>query len=63
MTVRNLALAEQYLAEVLDTGAADMMLSISDTPERIDEFEDKRRPFGISQVQRTGTVGMAKLAE
>ncbi len=54
-------LAEEYVAEVLDTGANDMMISLSDTPARVDEFEERLRPFGISQIQRTGTVGMAKL--
>ncbi len=54
-------LAEEYVAEVLDTGADDMMLSLSDTPARIEEFETKLQPYGICQIQRTGTVGMAKL--
>lgn len=54
-------LAEEFIAEVLDTGGLDMMLSLSDTPARIDEFEERLAPFDIAQVQRTGTVGMAKL--
>ncbi len=54
-------LAEEFIAEVLDTGANDMMLALSDTPARVDDFEERLRPYGISEVQRTGTVGMAKL--
>jgi acetolactate synthase I/III small subunit len=35
---------------------------LAGTPSRIDDFEDMVRPFGITELQRTGLVALPKLS-
>jgi hypothetical protein len=35
---------------------------LAGTPSRIDEFENLVRPFGITELQRTGLVALPKLS-
>ena len=35
---------------------------LAGTPSRIDDFEDLVRPFGITELQRTGLVALPKLS-
>jgi acetolactate synthase-1/3 small subunit len=37
-----------------------MTLEISDTPDRVDVFEDMMRPFNILEVARTGVIALQK---
>lgn len=48
-------------AIVLDENDASMVLSFSGRPERVDEFEDLLRPYGIVEIQRTGKVALSTL--
>jgi acetolactate synthase-1/3 small subunit len=34
---------------------------LADTPAKLDDFEDLMRPFGITELQRTGRVALPKL--
>ena len=47
--------------KVLSVGADRMMLSLVGPPDRVDDFEDLLRPFGIVELQRTGRVALAVL--
>jgi acetolactate synthase small subunit len=38
-----------------------MMLSLSARPARLDEFEALLRPYGITELQRTGRVALPAL--
>jgi acetolactate synthase-1/3 small subunit len=49
--------------KVLSVGADRMMLSLVGPPDRVDDFEDLLRPFGIVELQRTGRVALAVLDE
>ena len=55
---RLLALADQAEARVLDSGESEVTLSLDDHPNRLDDFEEKLRPFGIVALQRTGRVAL-----
>lgn len=48
-------------AYVLDENRSQMMLSLSARPERLDEFEECLRSYGIAKLQRTGRVALSSL--
>ena len=47
-------------AKVADVSPASMTMEISDTPERVNTFEDMMRPFNILEVVRTGVIALQK---
>jgi acetolactate synthase-1/3 small subunit len=38
-----------------------MVVSLEGEPDKIDDFEELVRPFGIIAMQRTGRIALAKL--
>ncbi len=54
-------LADNFRAYVLDVDGDQMMLSLSARPARLDEFEQRLRPYGIAELQRTGRVALPLL--
>jgi acetolactate synthase-1/3 small subunit len=50
-----------FEARVLNVGVDAMMVSLSGSPSRLDDFEALLRPFGIVEFQRTGKVALASL--
>ena len=57
-----LELADIFRAKVLDVGLERLTLALADTPDRLDDFTELIRVFGIIEVQRTGRVALAKLS-
>jgi acetolactate synthase I/III small subunit len=60
------ALVESFDATIVDEGTLDdgtvqTTVMLAGTPARIDEFENLVRPFGITELQRTGLVALPKL--
>lgn len=47
-------------AKVTDISPTSMTMEISDTPDRIDTFEDMMRPFNILEVARTGVIALQR---
>ena len=47
-------------AKVVDISPTSMTMELSDTPDRIDTFEDMMRPFNILEVARTGVIALQK---
>ena len=47
-------------AKAADISPTSMTLEISDTPERVDVFEEMMRPFNILEVARTGVIALQK---
>ena len=47
-------------AKIMNVSAKSIMIEIHNTPDVVAEFLDLLRSFGILEVQRTGTISMAK---
>ncbi len=56
-----LEMIDDFRAYVLDADQSQMMLSLAARPNRLDEFEERLRAFGIVQLQRTGRVALRLL--
>ena len=54
-------LANKFEAKVLAVGNDAMSLSMDGTPEKIDDFEELLKGYGIVESQRTGRVALPKL--
>jgi acetolactate synthase I/III small subunit len=54
-------LIDDWRAYVLNENDEQIMLSFSARPARLVEFEEQLRPFGISELQRTGRVALPSL--
>lgn len=58
-----LDLVRIFQATVLNVGYDEIMVSLTGSPSRVDDFEDLLRPYGIVDVQRTGKVALSKLTK
>lgn len=47
-------------AKIMHVSPKDMIIELNKDPEALDEFIMLCKPFGILEVQRTGTIAMAK---
>ena len=47
-------------AKIMNVSAKSIMIEIHNTPDVVAEFLELLRSFGILEVQRTGTISMAK---
>ena len=54
---------ESFDANVLSVGDKKIMVSLSGPPELINEFETILEKYGIVEVQRTGIVALATIAQ
>ena len=54
-------LANIFEAKVLAVGSDAMSLSMDGTPEKIDDFEELLKGYGIVESQRTGRIALSKL--
>jgi acetolactate synthase-1/3 small subunit len=54
-------IVEEFQAFVLNEGEECVMLSWSARPVRLDELEQRLRPFGIVELERTGRVALPSL--
>ena len=54
-------LVDVYQGKILGVGHAALTVSLNDRPDRIDDFEELLRPFGIIELQRTGRVALPRL--
>ncbi len=53
-------LARDHGARVLDLGAAAVILELTDRPDRVDEFVALIRPYGVTELMRTGRLAMMR---
>jgi acetolactate synthase I/III small subunit len=50
-----------FEGRIVDVGAAQLTIMLAGEPERLDDFEELMRPYGIVELQRTGRVALPKL--
>ena len=50
-----------FEAKVLAVGADVLTISVDGTPEKLDDFEELLRGYGIVELQRTGRIALPKL--
>jgi len=54
-------LVDVFEGRIVDVGHDELTVMVAGTPDRLDDFEDLLRPYGISELQRTGRVALPKL--
>jgi acetolactate synthase-1/3 small subunit len=57
------AIAEETLAaggRVLDLGPDEVIVEITDAPEKVEQFVSAMRRFGIAELMRTGRLAMMR---
>jgi acetolactate synthase-1/3 small subunit len=47
--------------QIVDLGHDTLTVMLADAPNKLDDFEELVRPFGITELQRTGRVALPKL--
>ncbi len=53
-------LAEVFGARIIDVAHDALMLELTSSPDKIDNFVELVRPFGIKEMVRTGRVAMVR---
>lgn len=51
-------LVDGFSGSVIRVRGANMMLSLSSSPDDLDSFLDKLQPYGITALQRTGAIAI-----
>jgi len=54
-------LVQVFGGRILSVGHDQLTVSLDDHPDKIDDFEELLRPYGIGELARTGRVALAKL--
>ncbi len=55
-----LQLVDVFRARVVDVDELILVIEVTGTPEKISKFELVLRPYGITEIVRTGVVAMAR---
>ena len=53
-------LVEIFRGRIVDVGADEVMIEISGRENKIEAFIDRMRPFGITELVRTGRIAMVR---
>ena len=54
-------LVNVFEGRILDVGLDRLTLSLEGHPDKLDDFEELLRPYGIAELQRTGRVALPKI--
>jgi acetolactate synthase I/III small subunit len=54
-------LAAIFEAKILDVGSEDLTVMCAGTPDQLDAMEELLRPFGITDLQRTGRIALPRI--
>ncbi|MGD1054393.1 MAG: acetolactate synthase small subunit [Candidatus Dormibacteria bacterium] len=55
-----LAVVGVFLGRIVDIAASSMVIEITGTTEKVDTFIDLMRPFGITEMARSGAVALVR---
>ena len=54
------SLSEIFKASIAEVSAKNMTISVKGEPEKLDEFIELLRPYGIKDLMRTGRISMLR---
>lgn len=54
-------LVQIFEGRILAVGHEELTVSLDGSPDKIDDFEELLRPFGLAELQRTGRIALPKL--
>ncbi|NWG20155.1 MAG: acetolactate synthase small subunit [Chloroflexi bacterium] len=54
------ALSEVFDAKIIDVGANTMVIEMTGSPAKVQNFIDVIRPYGIKEMMRTGRIAMVR---
>lgn len=55
-----ITLAELFPTRIADVGPETMSFEVAGEPEKIDQFEELVRPFGLKEIARTGRIAVGR---
>jgi acetolactate synthase-1/3 small subunit len=58
-----LELVRIFEGRILNVGHDSVLISLDGSPDKLDDFENLLRPFGICAIQRTGRVALPRLEQ
>ena len=58
---RVIELVGVFEGKIVDVGTEALTVMLAGQPSKLDDFEDPLRPYGISDMQRTGRVALPRL--
>jgi acetolactate synthase I/III small subunit len=50
-----------FEGKIVDVGGSALTMMLAGDPEKLDDFEELMRPYGINELQRTGRVALPRL--
>ena len=54
------AMANVFGAKIVDVGTTTMIIEMTGTPAKVENFIDVIRPFGVKEMMRTGRIAMVR---
>lgn len=54
------AMTSVFDAKIVDVGATTMVIEMTGTPAKVENFIDVIRPFGVKEMMRTGRIAMVR---
>lgn len=54
------ALAEVFDAKIVDVGVSTMVIEMTGSPSKVQNFIDVVKPFGVKEMMRTGRIAMVR---
>ncbi len=53
-------LSEIFGAKIVDVGSSTMIIEMTGTPAKVENFVEVLKPFGIKEMMRTGVISMVR---